>query len=378
MLNTKIIEFIKSNNIKHEIVQYSSTCSDVQLEEMINTSTTELANAAVFKIDGWKYGCAFISANYDVNQNHLKEALKVKYVDIITDANIEVAHLNSVLTNIWIDQDLATVVEEVFFLIDVKQRILLKIKSSILIESFDANIVNFKLSSKYRAKINFLSPQSNRENFEEHESCFFGVSLENSNFVRPKLMASLDWISRRFPSCLVLIGDSIHRITLEATQGLDPIEAHDKALFLGSIFLARERNIFKKFEHLCNFNFVFCSEVQSYPDYQIYYTKLQELFEQDISFQASVKAFGENYHRKRRPQLSEKQWEYHIDKSSQYFLEEFAIFACLKRRNIPVFVYPGYFSTLTEIVDGKYPNALRELKELTVVSLHFRKRSKRN
>lgn len=37
-------------------------------------------------------------------------------------------------------------------------------------------------------------------------------------------------------------------------------------------------------------------------------------------------------------------------------------------------IYPGSFSTLTEIADGKYPNILQELKELTVVSLQLKKR----
>ncbi|MGD1912018.1 MAG: hypothetical protein ACFB2X_14530 [Rivularia sp. (in: cyanobacteria)] len=72
--------------------------------------------------------------------------------------------------------------------------------------------------------------------------------------------------------------------------------------------------------------------------------------------------------------LDKKQWEYQIDKSNQYFLEEFAIFACLVKRNIPVMIYPGSFSTLTEITDGKHPNVLQELKELTVVSLQLKKR----
>jgi hypothetical protein len=60
--------------------------------------------------------------------------------------------------------------------------------------------------------------------------------------------------------------------------------------------------------------------------------------------------------------------------SSEYFLEEFAIFACLKRQGLPVMVYPGSFSTLSEIARGEHPGAPEELRDLIVVSLHLKGR----
>jgi tRNA-dependent cyclodipeptide synthase len=77
-------------------------------------------------------------------------------------------------------------------------------------------------STRYRAKIDGVSPASRRDTFEQHEECFLGISLENSNFVRAKLAGIVEWIARRFARCTVLVGDSIHRITLEATRGLAP------------------------------------------------------------------------------------------------------------------------------------------------------------
>jgi hypothetical protein len=60
--------------------------------------------------------------------------------------------------------------------------------------------------------------------------------------------------------------------------------------------------------------------------------------------------------------------------SSRYFLEEFAIFACLQQQGIPVMVYPGSFSTLSEIARGEHPGAPKELQSLVVVSLHLKGR----
>ncbi len=230
------------------------------------------------------------------------------------------------------------------------------------------------LLPRYRAKIIFVSPESQRNKFENYKSCFCGVSLENSNFIRPKLIASLEWISNRFSFCCVLIGDSIHRITLESLQDLNPEEAKDKALFLGQEFLYREKSIFSQFDKACKFKFVFCSQIQQYHDYAQYHESLKNLYKEDTLFRTSVRAFGEKFHKKKQSQLSLEELERRIEKSSDYFLEEFAIFACLQRRGYPVMVYPGSFSTLTEIAEGKHPNALQELKDLTVVSLQLKKR----
>lgn len=60
--------------------------------------------------------------------------------------------------------------------------------------------------------------------------------------------------------------------------------------------------------------------------------------------------------------------------SSDYFLEEFAIFCCLKERGLTVMLYPGSFDTLYEIAAGEHPGAPKELRDLIVVSLQLRGR----
>lgn len=376
MYNNKIQNFLNAKNIKYEIVKLPLAYSDYEIEIAANAYNRSLANAVIIIVDKIVY-YTFISANYDVNRDMLKKALNANKLEILADSKV-----NSLLDeqNICIndcktliDKNLADETEEILLKTDSKFD-LLKLKTSQLIEIIESHVVNLLLLPKYKAKVSFVSPLSNRNEFEKHENCFLGVSLENSQFTRSKIMASLEWIGKRFSSCFVLIGDSIHRITLEATKGLNPVEAYDKALFLGHEFLYREKSIFRRFEGSCNFNFIFCSEVQNYPDYSEYYISLKNLFDQDESFQTSVKSFSKNYQRKKKSQLDKEQWEYQIDKSNEYFLEEFAIFACLVKRNVPVMIYPGSFSTLTEIADGQHPKILQELKELTVVSLQLKKR----
>lgn len=60
--------------------------------------------------------------------------------------------------------------------------------------------------------------------------------------------------------------------------------------------------------------------------------------------------------------------------SSDYFLEEFAVFCCLRDSGLPVMIYPGSFGTLSEIAAGEHEGAPKQLRDLIVVSLQLRGR----
>jgi tRNA-dependent cyclodipeptide synthase len=228
--------------------------------------------------------------------------------------------------------------------------------------------------TRYKAEIASVSPDSSRNTFEQYETCFLGVSLENSNFTTPKLASMAKWISRRFERCTVLIGDSIHRLTLESTQGLPPDRARERALELGRRFMETEEKVFDEYRGSTEFTVLNCGEVQAGERYAEFHSKLRAFFDEDEAFRSSVESFGHAYHRKRADGISAAEWEKRIRMSSEYFLEEFAVFACLKEQGLPVMVYPGSFSTLSEIAKYEHPGAPEELRDLVVVSLHLKGR----
>ncbi|MGW1197557.1 tRNA-dependent cyclodipeptide synthase [Streptomyces sp. NPDC002536] len=228
--------------------------------------------------------------------------------------------------------------------------------------------------TRYKAEIGFVSPRTSRETFEQHDTCFLGVSLENSNFTMPKLASMVKWISRRFAHCTVLIGDSIHRITLESTRAMAPEQARDTALHLGRQFMTDARQVFDDHRQSTDFTYLTCSEVQNWETCADFHDRLHKFFADDDAFRSSVESFGRSYHSKRSAGLTEAEQEQRIRMSSDYFLEEFAIFACLRRLGLPVMVYPGSFSTLSEIARGLHPDAPQELRDLIVVSLHLKGR----
>lgn len=227
---------------------------------------------------------------------------------------------------------------------------------------------------RYKAEIASVSPMSSRSTFEQHDTCFLGVSLENANFTPAKLRSMVKWISRRFSHCTVLVGDSIHRITLESAGSITPGDAQLRALELGREFIEDMSEIFDEYCDSTDFTYLKCSEVADSQEFSKFHTELRSFFSENESFKSSVESFGRAYHGKHSREVSKAEWEKRIKMSSDYFLEEFAIFACLQQQGIPVMIYPGSFSTLSEIAGGEHPMAPQELRDLIVVSLHLKGR----
>ncbi|MFJ5138847.1 tRNA-dependent cyclodipeptide synthase [Streptomyces sp. NPDC088707] len=226
----------------------------------------------------------------------------------------------------------------------------------------------------YRATVESVSPSAHRDTADQHEACFLGVSLDNSSFSPARFDAMLTWVSRRYSRCTVLIGDSIHRLTLASTRGMDPDRALAHALDLGRQFIHDRQPALDAHRAQTEFTFVTCGEVQETVEYAEFHHALRTLFAKDDDFRASVEAFGRAYHAKRSATVDDAELRRRVDTSSAYFLEEFAVFCCLTRRDLPVMVYPGQFSTLAEIAAGHHPQAPDELRDLTLVSLRVRGR----
>jgi len=229
-------------------------------------------------------------------------------------------------------------------------------------------------STRYRAKIDFVSPQSRRTAFQLEQECFLGVSLENRNFEPARFRSMLDWISRRFSKCKVLVGDSIHRLTLESCSDTSAQDARERALQLGRDFIEKNRDIIAGFQSLTRFQFLTCHQIQQTPEYSAHHDAIDNYFQRSMTFRESIERFGLRYHRDNWSRLSEAEREYRLTNSSRYFIEEFAIFACLVNQGITAMVYPGSFSTLAEIADNKFPGVSKELESLCVISLHLKKR----
>jgi tRNA-dependent cyclodipeptide synthase len=230
-------------------------------------------------------------------------------------------------------------------------------------------------TTRYRATTACVSPQSRRTSFELERQCFVSVSLENRNFEPPRFQAVLKWVGLRFPKCTILVADSIHRITLEICAGMPPHEAAPAALRMGRTFIEENRALVNSHGNRIQFEFGTHNEIQQSPFYAQFHQEIQTYFDAVPTFKASVEGFGRRFHRHHWDQLSSEDRAYRLKRSCDYFLEECAVFACLVKEGHSVMIYPGgIFSTLSEIAAGLFPDVLKELKALSVVSLQVKKR----
>lgn len=99
---------------------------------------------------------------------------------------------------------------EIKFLSDSPRSLLSMTYADLVQLSETREDIKIPTKSKYHVLVNEVSPESERHKIEDYDSCFLRISLENSSFSTAKLIAMTDWIAKRFKSCRVLVGDSLH------------------------------------------------------------------------------------------------------------------------------------------------------------------------
>ncbi len=223
---------------------------------------------------------------------------------------------------------------------------------------------------RYRAEIYKVIPHNKKQDLKKEQHCILGISLQNKHFVTAKLVGMVDWVSRHFKNCTVLIGDSIHHHTLEI-KGIDKNYAYDKALRLGREAIDTNNPVFQSYSEHCNINIVLCSQVQTTFSYKKYYQELRSYFDEDENFAACLLSFAETF--VDRSIEDDIYYRDCITKSCTYLLEELAIFTCLSEEGNNVFIYPGALRVLTEISEGLHPRAPQALKDLISVELKIKR-----
>ena len=258
--------------------------------------------------------------------------------------------------------------------------------------------------SRYRVWLKKMPSNNEQHKIDRYNYCILGISLENPSFVSEKLLAITNWIATRFQKCIVLIGDSLHRITLQLDRKLSDKQALDRAILMGKDYIRQHMDIFSYYKNMCNFEFIYCSNIQRMEEYENYYRQIKALFEQNKKFKDSVNSFSSEFvrrhlHLKENSDYFNKQftdsiksvtkeffmsqihlkdkyksYKSYIGMCEEYLLEELAIFSCLfKDRVCPMF-YPGSFSIFEEIHRGEHAEIPACLNNIIYGSLRLKRR----
>ncbi len=216
-----------------------------------------------------------------------------------------------------------------------------------------------------------------RNRLSEYQKCVFAISLGSKNFVdRERVEACIKWISENFQTCLVLVGDSVHRLTVEVREGIKGDEAYLKAIRTAEKFVNENSFLFEEYSESCEFEIIMISEIAKRSDFNIYYEELQSLYQKNESFQSLVNFFAHKYLNRGEEVVAEQLGELRQKSlATTYLLEESALFTCLVKEGWLVFVYPGSIKTFEEISEGLHPEVPLPLKQMIWASLRFKKRN---
>ena len=235
-------------------------------------------------------------------------------------------------------------------------------------------------TDNYKVSVAKVFPRHLRYSLADYQSCIFLISLGSKNIIHSnRLKACIEWISKNFQTCTVMVGDSLYRLTLEIRHKSTGDTALQEALQAGQEFIDRNRSYFAQWEQHCTFQFQGTSEMEIKYKSQViqYYQQLQTLYQTNESFRSMVDRFAQGYLNRGKEITPDSETEEHPHESflaKTYCLEESALFTCLvEDENLP-FIYPGSIKTFEEISEGLHPEVPEPLQRMTWISLRLNKK----
>ncbi|MBU7582191.1 MAG: tRNA-dependent cyclodipeptide synthase [Nostoc sp. TH1S01] len=379
----KLQEFLNSHQLKYQTIFYSPAYTAEELNRYKQALGLELIEAIVVEIDKQKIAIVLLSASVKINVDSLQKALDANSIKLLNQKEFE--HLfpdcefgtlppygGFYDMDVFWSHDLSENKNVAYYAYSYAHLVKMKYIDFEKLLNFQ-NKLAFLTRAKYRVEIEAIIPKLTRQELDIHEDCFLGVSLENENFSIPKLVGITDWISKHFKKCTVLIGDSIHRITLQINQDLNESHAFSKAIILGREYIDNATNIFVKYTEKCHFDVIFCSDIQESEEYFKYYEQLHIFMKKNEKFANSIKSSAQEFVLRQFDKNIEN-FERYVELSSGYLLEELAIFACLVKYGLSIMVYPGSLDMLEGIAEGCYPGIPDYLQQIIYVSLRLKGR----
>jgi tRNA-dependent cyclodipeptide synthase len=211
-----------------------------------------------------------------------------------------------------------------------------------------------------------VRPARAREAVWAHSQCVYTVSIGAAHKTVSQVAAGYAWAATHFERCAILLGDSLHRFTLQIQQGLSSSEAATQAHTAGEVI----------FEELVaqidgRPEVIRCSEVMQRRAFPEVLRNFLELYEQDGTFARSIDGDALEYVTRQR--LTDR-LAISIDAAKHlaatYLLEEVSVYALLANDGWFVDVYLGAeLGTLEKIMDGDIPAVTGPVAERINISL---------
>jgi len=223
----------------------------------------------------------------------------------------------------------------------------------------------FNKSKEQMIKIVKTTPKAANEQLFENKKCYIGISLDNQVFYRNSLDILLGWATEKFDSTLIIIGDYLRRYNEYIFNGLEGADAQEKSLKAGDVFLEQASETLKRYADKgleitrwkpCIENEIFVSDKKI----------IDNLYSSDQAFKAAVQKDAFSFIKRQQDNTLHAgvSTEKAIEISSQYLLEEIAVFSSLSEQGYKIEIYPGpELHCLVEIAKGNFqaiPSGLKQ------------------
>lgn len=195
--------------------------------------------------------------------------------------------------------------------------------------------------------------------------CAFVISVGNNGPDFDALCAGWDWTEAAFDKCAILLGDSLQRLTIEATEAKSPADADREAAARAAI-VAERFALARPHAPIMRM-----SDVARDRAFDPWLARFGRLFHSMAGFRdmidSDARAFCE---RQRRHGRLRTPFDVALALSVQYLLEEVAIYAVLAEKGWLAETYLGSeLEVLAGFMRGEFPGIAPALEQRTHISL---------
>lgn len=240
------------------------------------------------------------------------------------------------------------------------------------------SLSDYSSDLRYKAEVRVVSPDAARSTLDQEESCFVGISLDSPSFLGSKLQSIVNYISNRYSNCTFLLGDHVHRLTLEIRKNLSKEQCFYHALGLGDYYLRTQQHMLHHSQTGEAFPIIRGSDIYQTPEVMGYLSLLEQQFMLDSGFKMAVEGFAEQFIARSHENLQGTADSSEAARlSCRYVLEELAETCYMISKGHHVLIYPGSLAIFQQISDGLFKGLPKELDQLINVGLRLKRRGRK-
>lgn len=228
---------------------------------------------------------------------------------------------------------------------------------------------------RYKVKVRDIQPEIYSGENNLPRKCFLGISLSNPFFQGKHLPKVLKWIDNNFDECNIIIADHLHRFNEYIFNNKTDEDASKECVEMGKQIHENLKELIKQIQGT-KFKIYHWLDYFKTQEFKEHLEKIILYFKSNPDFKNSVVNSSNQFIDKqlKRGYRIHVTREEAIKKSSEYILEEMAVFDILIQKDYLVQVYPGsQLNVLKEIANNKFPDFNTNLKNGIYIDLSIKK-----